>query len=388
MSLPRRTRIINSSRVIRQLWIEEELSRAELAKRLGLNKSSMSSIVNDLIEQQVLLECDEQQVGPKGGRKATGLQLNKDYFFVLGIEIRSDSYTALAVDLEGSILFSETLPKGFIARSFCEDVTVLIDGLIARLKWLERPLLGVGIGFSGIIESDTQTITRSVSLDFTRPFDFAKQVASRFTFPVILENDANCGAWGEVVFQRKRRLKNFLFVLIEFWKCYSDIDGSAQPTVGIGFGFEGKIYRGNHSMAGEFKSVFNHEVQDTHQIALKKGTGPKYQIADDLEALQDYIEEVCGNIAFLVNTLDIGNVFIGGDIEKFRSFMPDMLRKALIQNSLDGDDNDCQIQFSSLGYQAVSFGAAALVLDKVLMNLEPLEDEALFPHFPVFFVNA
>jgi predicted NBD/HSP70 family sugar kinase len=388
MSLPRRTRIINSSRVIRQLWIEEKLSRAELAKRLALNKSSMSSIVNNLIEQQVLLECEEMQVGPKGGRKATGLQLNKDHFFVLGIEIRSDSYTALAVDLEGSILFSETVPKGFTASSFSADITALINDLVGKLLWLTRPLLGVGIGFSGIVESDNQIITRSVSLDFTQPFDFGKEVASQFDFPVILENDANCGAWGEVVFQRKRRLKNFLFVLIEFWKCYSDVDGSAQPTIGIGFGFEGKIYRGNHSMAGEFKSVFNRDAQDNHQIALKKQTDSNYQLADDLEALQAYIKELCSNIAFLVNTLDIGNVFIGGDIGKFRSFMPEILQRELSLNSLEGTGNACQIQFSSLGYQAVSFGAAALVLDKVLMNLEPLGDVSLTQHFPLFFVET
>jgi predicted NBD/HSP70 family sugar kinase len=141
-------------------------------------------------------------------------------------------------------------------------------------------------------------------------------------------------------------------------------------------------------MAGEFKSVFNRDAQDNHQIALKKQTDSNYQLADDLEALQAYIKELCSNIAFLVNTLDIGNVFIGGDIGKFRSFMPEILQRELSLNSLEGTGNACQIQFSSLGYQAVSFGAAALVLDKVLMNLEPLGDVSLTQHFPLFFVET
>ncbi|MFA7128351.1 MAG: helix-turn-helix domain-containing protein, partial [Sphaerochaeta sp.] len=122
MSNPRRTRLINSSRVIRQLWIEEQLSRAELAKRLELNKSSMSNIVNELMQQGIVKEQDVFDPGPKGGRKAIGLTLNKEYFHILGIEIRSDSYTALSVDLEGNVLFSETVPIGFTASTFSDSI--------------------------------------------------------------------------------------------------------------------------------------------------------------------------------------------------------------------------------------------------------------------------
>ncbi|MBI9094010.1 MAG: ROK family transcriptional regulator [Sphaerochaeta sp.] len=382
MSMPRRTRIITSSRVIRQLWIDEDLSRADLAKHLGLNKSSMSNIVQDLIDQKIVIETEEKEAGPKGGRKATGLKLNKDHFYALGIELRSDSHTVLAVDLEGSVLFSKTVSLGFTASPFTEDVCNLIHQTVQALAWLNRPLVGVGIGFSGVVDSDNQSIIRSVSLGFDTPFDFAKQVSSNFPFPVILENDANAGAWGEVVFQRKRKLRNFLFVLIEFWKYYSDVDGTPQPTIGIGLGFDGKIYRGSHFKAGEFKSVFNQDPSNSHQVVIEKGI----RITEKQEHLQSFIQEVSRNIAFLVNTLDIGNVFIGGDIEAFRSFMPEMLKTALRENSLEGDASACQIQFSSLGYHAVSFGAAALVLDRVFMNLETLDDSSDGGVYPLFYL--
>lgn len=384
MSMPRRTRIITSSRVIRQLWIDEDLSRAELAKLLDLNKSSMSNIVQDLIDQKIVIETDEKEPGPKGGRKATGLKLNKDNFFALGFELRSDSYTVLAVDLGGSVLFSETVALGFTANTFTEDVCNLIKQTIKALAWLNRPLIGVGIGFSGVVDSDNQLILRSVSLGFDHPFDFAKHISSKFPFPVILENDANAGAWGEVVFQRKRKLKNFLFVLIEFWKYYSDVDGTPQPTIGIGLGFDGKIYRGSHFTAGEFKSVFNQDAKNSHQVVIEDGV----RITENEEHLQSYIREVSRNIAFLVNTLDIGNIFIGGDVETFESFMPDMLKTALRENSLEGRDSSCQIQFSSLGYHAVSYGAAALVLDRVFMNLESLDDSSDNGAYPLFYLNS
>ncbi|MDD3902370.1 MAG: ROK family transcriptional regulator [Sphaerochaeta sp.] len=384
MSNPRRTRLINSSRVIRQLWIEEQLSRAELAKRLELNKSSMSNIVNELMQQGIVKEQDVFDPGPKGGRKAIGLTLNKEYFHILGIEIRSDSYTALSVDLEGNVLFSETVPIGFTASTFSDSICTLIHDLCKKLARLERPLLGVGIGMSGVIDTEKQIILRSVSLDFHQSFDFGKEVASTFPFPVILENDANCGAWGEVVFQRKRKMQNFLFVLIEFWKGYDAKTGFPQPTVGIGFGFDGKIYRGSHSRSGEFKSVFNRNDQSKQQVLLDR----TIHVTEDQDALRKYIQEICENLAFLINTLDIGNVFIGGDVDTLRSFMPDMLRSSLKLNSLEQSEGDCQIEFSSLGYHAVSFGGAALVLDRVLMSLEPLVEQTSESAYPLFYLNT
>ena len=384
MDSPRRTRLINSSRIIHRLWIEDELSRAELALRLGLNRSSVSNIVVDLMQRGIVRENETIDPGPKGGRRAIGITLNKEYFHVIGIEIRSDSYTALSVDLEGNVLFSETQPKGFTAKTFKEEMLSFIESLTQRLEYMGRHLLGVGIGFSGIVDAEKQVIIRSVSLDFQEPFDFSTEIASAFPFPVFLENDANCGAWGEVIFQRKRKLRNFLFVLIEFWKAYDVQTGLARPTVGLGFGFDGKIHRGSNNQAGEFKSVLNRDRHSSEQVVVDR----TISVTENREALLAYLGEVCENLAFLINTLDIAHVFIGGNVETIEDIMPDMLRSALRANSLDHRDERTQIQFSSLGYQAVSFGAAALVLDNVLMNLEPLSDHGTQKVLPLFHLLA
>lgn len=384
MDSPRRTRLINSSRIIHRLWIEDELSRAELALRLGLNRSSVSNIVVDLMQRGIVRENETIDPGPKGGRRAIGITLNKEYFHVIGIEIRSDSYTALSVDLEGNVLFSETQPKGFTAKTFKKEMLSFIESLTQRLEYMGRHLLGVGIGFSGIVDAEKQVIIRSVSLDFQEPFDFSTEIASAFPFPVFLENDANCGAWGEVIFQRKRKLRNFLFVLIEFWKAYDVQTGLARPTVGLGFGFDGKIHRGSNNQAGEFKSVLNRDRYSSEQVVVDR----TISVTENREALLAYLGEVCENLAFLINTLDIAHVFIGGNVETIEDIMPDMLRSALRANSLDHRDERTQIQFSSLGYQAVSFGAAALVLDNVLMNLEPLSDHGTQKVLPLFHLLA
>ncbi len=386
MPIPRRTRIINSSRIIRELWIHNVLSKAELAKNLNMNKSSVSNIIEELITYSVVEEKVPILPGPKGGRTAMGLSLNKDWFYVLGFELRSDSYTVLAVDIQGNVLFSQTEQRELTRDNLAKDFIAIVKDLQEKLAFLNRPLLGIGVGFSGIVDRDNQIIIRSVSLDIHDPLDFKKKVAGAFDFPVILENDASCGAWGEVVFQREKQLKNFIFLLIEFWKRSPSDKETSHPTIGIGFGFGGRIYHGSKWAAGEFKSVLNRKQGSSRQIEIELPHGTKH-ITEDNSSLRLYIRDLCTNIAFLVNTLDIGNIFIGGDTEPFQSYIITLLEEELRLNSLTNSVPDCHIQFSSLGYHAVAYGAAALSLDQIFMNLEPL-DSANEAHLrPLYFME-
>lgn len=190
-----------------------------------------------------------------------------------------------------------------------------------------------------------------------------------------------------MVFRRKHQVKNFLFLLIEFWKYCSSEEELPRPTIGLGFGFNGKIYHGTYSSAGEFKSLLNDDPNSSAQIRWKHDSDV-LPLAKDRAALQEYIRELCRNVAFLVNTLDIGNLFIGGDIEEFKSFISTMLNEELRANTLTTAPPRCEIQFSALGHQAVAFGAAGLILDRVFMNLEALDEPSSRPKIqPLYFME-
>lgn len=100
--------------------------------------------------------------GPKGGRKATKLFLNSDWLYVVGMEIRCDSVLLLAIDIEGRVLFSRTVKQQFSAESFSSDILALIKSLKQEETRLNRTLLGIGLGFSGIIDAGKQIIEHSV----------------------------------------------------------------------------------------------------------------------------------------------------------------------------------------------------------------------------------
>lgn len=373
METPRRTRVINLSRVTRELWIHGDQSRSRLAKSLNLNKSTVTSIIEDLIQKGLVLEGAETQAGPKGGRKATKLSLNPDCGYVLGFELRPESYTVLAVDIHGQIHYTKSEMRGFSASNLKNDFTELLASVQRELSWLTKPLLGVGVGVSGIVNSDRQIIQSSIPLQFTKEFDFFQEVSKHYDFPVLVENDANCGAWGEMVFHRSRNLQNFMFLLIEFWENASFGDGMPQPALGIGLGIGGRIYHGINYSAGEFKSILNNDPTSTQQIAVTADRNIRKFLPDNKAIMEQYITELSRNIALIVNTFNMSQVFIGGDTQMFKELLPEILKKEIRANWTYPELYPCEIQFSSLGSSSVAYGAAGHVLDKLFIDLEPID---------------
>ena len=77
-------------------------------------------------------------------------------------------------------------------------------------------------------------------------------------------------------------------------------------------------------------------------------------------------EELARNMAMLVNTMDFERVYIGGDIEELGIDFPAILHKRLEENWMYPFPKDTSIRYSSIGGRAVAYGAAGLILDKLV----------------------
>ena len=164
----RRNRIVNTSRIIREIWTTRSISRVDLSRRLDLNKSTVTNIVNKMLEKNLVLETTEGPSTPQGGRKPVRLEINRNYGYILGFEIRPESYTVVAVDILGDILFSRTESIYINAKNFSDTFFKLQKDLEDELAWIGRPLIGIGIGCSGIIDAPKRIIRASIPLKFTR----------------------------------------------------------------------------------------------------------------------------------------------------------------------------------------------------------------------------
>jgi hypothetical protein len=230
-------RNVNRSVILNLIRNEQPVSRAKLAQLTGLNKSTVSSIVTDLLEEELLFESET--VNQNIGRKPIDLylKLRKNLIGAFSIDA---SFTRLAVvDIDGSILSTSSIntePKestGFIKKCITEVQRLMRQLGIGELK-------GLGVSVAGIVDSDKLIVNYAPNLGW-EDFNIGKVIKDLWPGLQILTvgNDAKCSAQAELWFGRhQNEISNFVFLEI-------------GPGIGSGIVVENKILDGEFHASGE-----------------------------------------------------------------------------------------------------------------------------------------
>jgi predicted NBD/HSP70 family sugar kinase len=352
-----------AARIVRTIWQNPRISRVGIAERLGLDKSTVTNQVARLIELGLIEEMDEGSAGTRGGRRPIHLAMNRSFGRVIGIEIQVESYVAVVVDLAGEIL-GET--RGAMPAAWVDCSEAMLDVIREcsdRLCPGGERLLGVGVGMGGLVDLKKGRIRYSVPLGIQNSVDFSATVASKLSVPCLIENDANCCAWGELAFNRSETLRDFLFALIEIRHAPRSTGQTSGVGVGFGIVLGGKVYSGAHGNAGEFRSAF---CEGTGELQLSLPQAMLSRLESDREVLMAAADELARNTAMMVNTMDFERIYVGGDIEAMDVDFPELLRRRLEENWMYPFPKDVEIRYSSLGGKAVAYGAAGMILNRLI----------------------
>ncbi len=363
----KRTKIINTTRVLNYIWIRRVASRIDIAKALDVNKSTVSNIVAELMDAGIIVEDSVGEAGNQGGRKPINLRINSSFGCVVGLELRPESYTAIGTDLQGMILFVKTESMEISGSNLPSVFSEILQRIEHECRRVNRPLVGIGTGIAGPLDPYRQIIKYSIPMHITSSYDFYDQVSRHLPIPVFLENDANCGAWGELAFHRHRDMQNFIFTLVEFRTIDQDRRVHEKTSVGLGIVINGSVYYGRDYTAGEFRSVFRGEE---HHGQFSFTAEEAQRLEQDPELMDRFIRELSKNLAMVINTFNISQIFLGGHIVSYQSKVQKILREEIRANWPYPDPWSCEILFSSLNDKAVAYGAAGMVLDRLFMNLE------------------
>jgi len=166
-------------------------------------------------------------------------------------------------------------------------------------------------------------------------------------------------------FNDDEALRDFIFALVEFRHGLQSIGSDGGIGVSFDIVLNGKVYSGAHGNAGEFRSAFC-EGPGELQLSLPKSELPR--LDSDRGVLLVAINELARNIAMLVNTLDFERIHVGGDVEALDVDFPPLLRRRLEENWMYPLAKEVDIRCSSLGGKAVAYGAAGMILDRLLFE--------------------
>ena len=229
---------MNTSIVLDAVVKFAPLSRAQIAERTGLNKATVSSLIQDLINSNLVIEIGTGK--SSGGRKPVMLLFNGAAGYAIGIDLGVNYLRGVLVDLDGNVIFEHHTD---LSESDSNDASFALEQLAACIELLisHAPdsaygIVGIGIGIPGIVD-DQGHILFAPNLSW-RDVELRKPLEERFGILVTIDNEANAGALGEQTYGAGRGIANQIYI-------------SAGIGIGTGIILNKELYKGTGGFSGE-----------------------------------------------------------------------------------------------------------------------------------------
>jgi N-acetylglucosamine repressor len=385
-SRPDLLRKINDRQILNLLRQKSPLSRTEIARDLNLAMPTVSRIVDSFLEQGWV-----QSIGTgdsTGGRPPTLIQLNPNSTGAMGVEIGRGYVRIVYTDLLASVLINDERP--------IEQVGGPV-GLLEYIRWFIRhhgltkdQIVGVGIAAPGPLDADAGRlfITDNLPHEWAE-YPICSLVSDSLHLPCYLSNDANAAALAESWFGKGEDFESALFVLVDI-------------GLGAGIVIERSIWNGKNHLAGDFA----HMIVDVNgakgmclcdrpgcvnsyaslrsierRVAIQRRVPSSWRDILDRARMGETLESdvvrtaarmLATAVVNMTDVIDPGIVIMGGRTCLYSdAFFFEQVKQQF--ESMIGDQRRT-ITLTSFGVDAVSIGAASLVLQSVYDHMHAVEE--------------
>jgi predicted NBD/HSP70 family sugar kinase len=229
-------RDINRQIVLNLIRTRHPISRADLARVSGLQRSTISLIVEELIEETWVVEGATGRL-PRG-RRPTFLRLNEERL-IIGVDIRPTQTTVAVADVNGKFTAREMIKTAADPAVGVEDLIQCLQRIIASCR--DRKIEGIGISLPGRFDKGAGRLVFAPNLKWG-DFDLRNRITAATGLEVELENAANACVLAAVWFDRMNDYSNLVVVTV-------------SEGIGTGILVNGNLLRGQNGMAGEFGHV-------------------------------------------------------------------------------------------------------------------------------------
>src|ERR1035437_458154 len=226
-------RDINSRIMLNLVRKHQPLSRADLMRRSGLQRSTVSVITEQLISEHWLREGAVGQA--LRGRRPTFLHLNENRAGIFGINIQPVTTDIALANLSGTFLAQESPPTPASSDKFVKQVSRRIREL--RKEHPQMAYEGIGVSLPGRVDLSSQKLVFAPNLGW-REMDLKVQLEHATGLSVDLENAANACALSEFWFGKHAEVVRNLIVV------------TVSEGIGVGVILNGQLVRGTSGMAG------------------------------------------------------------------------------------------------------------------------------------------
>ncbi|MGW2563595.1 ROK family transcriptional regulator [Streptomyces sp. NPDC001514] len=368
----------NLERVVRAVRMAGSLTQAEIARSTGLSAATVSNIVRELKDGGTV------DVTPtsSGGRRARSVSLSGDAGIVIGVDFGHTHLRVALGNLAHQVLAEESEPLDVDASSAegFDRAEQLVKRLVETTGIGRDKVIGVGLGVPGPIDVESGTLGSTSILPGWSGINPGDELSHRLGVPVYVDNDANLGALGELVWGSGRGVRDLAYIKV----------GSG---VGAGLVIGGQIYRGPGGTAGEIGHITldesgpvcrcgNRGCLETFAAAryvlplLQPSHGPDLtmervvQLAREGDpgcrrVIADVGRHIGSGVANLCNLLNPSRVVLGGNLAEAGELVLAPIRESVSRYAIPSAARQLSVLPGALGGRAEVLGALALVLSEM-----------------------
>jgi predicted NBD/HSP70 family sugar kinase len=383
-------RRLNRLRVIDTLRGEDSISRAEIARRTGLSRSTVSSLVTDLQADGLVVERSEAATahGDQGGRPPILLSLDSSAGTAVGIDFGHRHLRVAVSDLASNVLAERELEldTDHSAAEGLDAAAELVAQALGDAGVDRTRVVGAGVGLPGPIEQSSGVVGSAAILPGWVGVAAAKEMKRRLDVPIVVDNDANLGALAEAAFGAARDASDLVYIKV-------------SSGIGAGLILNGRLYRGAAGLAGELGHVLvdpdglvcrcgNRGCLETVASSgalvelLRRSHSSDVSVPDMLRlaregdlgcqrVIHDAGRAIGRAVADLLNVLNPEIVVVGGDLAGAGDILLDGVREAVARAALPAAAAACTVTAGVLGDRAQVLGAVALVVSESDRSLLP-----------------
>jgi predicted NBD/HSP70 family sugar kinase len=377
---PQLMRHLNERTVLDAIRAYAPISRAEISRRVGISKPTVSGVLRSLLHAGLVRETENGSGGPSYG--AIFFEPVPDAALALGLDIGARFLRGAICDLRGQVL----------ARLDIELAGADATTIVAATADLQRRLLEASelepaaiesavVGVPGMIETRTGRVRLAENVHGLEELDVASELAAVLGMPVTVENDVNLAALGEQWRGVGRGVEDFVFL-------------SVGTGLGAGLVLGGELHRGHHGAAGEIDyalggvdgGAMDPAAPAVSELAMRLVSegrfettlSPPFDVPSIFGAaragdplartvVDDEARRIAMQVAPIAAVADVGLVVLGGGIGANSDLLLRPVR-ALLERLVPYPPH---VEVSSLGDAAVLTGALALGLRKALDSVSP-----------------
>jgi predicted NBD/HSP70 family sugar kinase len=382
----------NLALVLQHIAAGDPVSRARIAAATGLTKTTVSSLVDDLVSARLVVELGPEARG-EIGRPGSALALDPSGYAGIGLEINVDYIAVCLANLVGEVRYLRTRARDNRSQSPAKVLgraVRMIRTALARAEAARLTVAGLAVAVPGPVETDSGLLRLAPNLGWV-DVPVAGILADRLAghdLAVVVDNEANLAALGELWFGGHHDLADFIHV-------------SGEIGVGGGVVLSEELFRGVRGFAGEIGHVVVQPdgprcrcgargclEQVAGQEAILRAAGltgavgtsigqPGGSVAEllararagdpaTLRAVESAGRALGIGLSATVNVVDPSTVVLGGLYAALEPWLRGPLLEELSERAITHRWSPVQLLASRLGPDAAVRGAAGVVVKRVL----------------------